>query len=67
MINPFYPMPHQNRYWKRFVSPFDPCRPIRVKKYNVPPNLFLGFQPPNLPQFPPHVALRAGTLWPISI
>ncbi len=65
MINPFKPMPHQYRYWYPFVSPFDPCPPIRVKKYSTPPQLFLGFQPPNLPQYPPKIALRAGTLWPV--
>jgi spore coat protein JA len=24
----------------------------------------MGFQPPNLQQFPPKVALKKGTLWP---
>lgn len=46
-----------------FVSPFDPCKPILEKTYSTPPNLYMGFQPPNLPQFTPLEALRAGTLW----
>lgn len=36
----------------------------RKKYYSTPPNLFLGFQPPNLPQFTPK-ALQKGTLWPV--
>lgn len=48
-----------------FVSPFDPCPPIPVKTYSLQPSLFLGFQPPNLPQFSPYEALKHGTLWPI--
>jgi spore coat protein JA len=36
-----------------------------MKTFIVPPNLFLGFQPPNLPQFPPMEALHRGTLWPM--
>lgn len=51
------------KYWHPYVSPFDPCKPIKVKKYSTPPNLYMGFQPPNLPQFTPMEALRAGTLW----
>lgn len=46
-----------------YVSPFDPCKPITAKTYVTPPNLYMGFQPPNLPQFTPREALRAGTLW----
>ena len=42
----------------------DPCPPIGKKYYSTPPHLFMGFQPPNLPQFPPNEALRKGTLWP---
>lgn len=53
------------KYWHPYVSPFDPCKPIKVKRYSTPPNLYLGFQPPNLPQFTPMEALRAGTLWEI--
>ncbi|WNS74062.1 spore coat associated protein CotJA [Bacillus sp. DTU_2020_1000418_1_SI_GHA_SEK_038] len=49
--------------WHPYVSPFDPCKPIRVKTFSTPPNLYMGFQPPNLPQFTPMEALRAGTLW----
>ncbi|ALC82354.1 MULTISPECIES: spore coat associated protein CotJA [Bacillus] len=48
-----------------YRSPYDPCPPIGVKYYSTPPNLYLGFQPPNLQQFPPHEALKKGTLWPV--
>ncbi|WP_246026944.1 spore coat associated protein CotJA [Laceyella sacchari] len=60
--NPFV---NQERTWYPYVSPFDPCPPLCKKTYVVPPNLFLGFQPPDLPQFPPNEALKRGTLWPI--
>ncbi|MFC7441341.1 spore coat associated protein CotJA [Laceyella putida] len=60
--NPFV---NQERVWFPYVSPFDPCPPRRVKTYVVPPNQYLGFQPPNLPQYPPSKALMRGTLWPI--
>lgn len=46
-----------------YASPFDPCRPILEKTYSTPPHLYMGFQPPNLPQFSPLEALKAGTLW----
>ncbi|MFY0546269.1 hypothetical protein [Brevibacillus sp. H7] len=58
-------MHSQIRFYQPFVSPFDPCPPQRVKWYDVPPHLFLGFQPPNLPQLSPMEALRFGVLWPI--
>lgn len=48
-----------------FHSRFDPCRPIGKKYYSTPPNLFLGFQPQNLPQYSPKEALFKGTLWPV--
>ncbi|ALS26877.1 spore coat protein CotJA [Paenibacillus sp. 32O-W] len=54
----------QYREYMPFIGPFDPCPPIRVKTYVVPPNQFIPFQPMNLPQFPLHEALRRGTLWP---
>jgi len=47
-----------------FVGPFDPCPPQRVKTYETPPQLYLGYQPYGLPQFQPSEALRRGTLWP---
>ncbi|MGA9174882.1 MAG: spore coat associated protein CotJA [Thermoactinomyces sp.] len=59
------PYKHQNRVWYPYISPEDPCKPIRKKTYVVPPNQYLGFQPTNLPQFPPNKALKHGTLWPI--
>jgi spore coat protein JA len=46
-----------------YHSPFDPCKPIKCKTYSTPPNLYMGFQPQNLPQFSPVEALKAGTLW----
>lgn len=49
--------------WHPYISPFDPCKPMTVKTYSTPPHLYIGFQPPNLPQFSPPEALRAGTLW----
>ncbi|MBU8879127.1 spore coat associated protein CotJA [Bacillus sp. FJAT-29790] len=53
---------HKKAYYP-YVSPYDPCPPIKVKHYSTPPHLYMGFQPPNLPQFSPMDALRAGTLW----
>jgi spore coat protein JA len=55
----------QTNSYLPLVSPFDPCRPMRVKIYQTPPQLYIGYQPYNLPQFSPAEALRAGTLWPI--
>lgn len=55
---------NQVRYYKPFVGPFDPCPPILVKSYSTPPQLFISFQPPDLPQFSPIEALKHGTLWP---
>lgn len=46
-----------------YYSPFDPCIPIKCKTYSTPLNLYMGFQPQNLPQFSPVEALKAGTLW----
>lgn len=57
-------MNSQTRVYFPYVSPFDPCPPIRVKSYQVPPELFIGFQPENLPQYAPMEALMRGTLWP---
>jgi spore coat protein JA len=55
---------NQWREWEPYVGPCDPCPPIRVKRYNVPPNQFIVYQPMNLPQFSLDEALRKGTLWP---
>ncbi|HZG17484.1 MAG TPA: spore coat associated protein CotJA [Candidatus Bathyarchaeia archaeon] len=57
-------MQSQWRYWKPYISPFDPCPPQTVKRYVVPVNQYIVFQAPGLPQYPPHKALRRGTLWP---
>jgi spore coat protein JA len=48
-----------------YVSPFDPCPPKKRRIYSTPPNLYIGFQPPNLPQFSPKAALRKGTLFKV--
>ncbi|MDI3256853.1 MAG: spore coat associated protein CotJA [Kyrpidia sp.] len=53
----------QKRYYP-YVSPYDPCAPIRQKFYQTPPELYLGFQPPGLPQYSAREALARGTLWP---
>ena len=55
----------QFKYWKPYISPFDPCKPITIKSYSTPPQLYICFQPPALPQFPSAMhALKHGTLWP---
>ncbi|MDC3413079.1 spore coat associated protein CotJA [Aquibacillus sp. 3ASR75-11] len=55
----------QRKYYYPYISPFDPCRPIEVKSYETPPQLYIGFQPPSLPQYEsPKEALYRGTLWP---
>lgn len=56
---------NQLRKVPRYVSPFDPCKSLPFETYVVPPNQFIVFQPPNLPQFSPREALRRGTLWPM--
>lgn len=56
-----------DKYVKSYVpyhGPNDPCPPIGKKYYFTPPQLYSGFQPPDLPQFSPQEALRKGTLWP---
>ncbi|KXH81882.1 spore coat associated protein CotJA [Sporosarcina sp. HYO08] len=50
-----------------YVSPLDPCPPIRVKTFVLPPQLFMDTQPPGLPQFSPADALRHGSLWPALV
>ncbi|MGE5705057.1 MAG: spore coat associated protein CotJA [Clostridia bacterium] len=57
-------MNSQERFYAPYVSPYDPCPPQRVKSYLIPPNLVIGFQPPNLPQYSTQEALQIGTLWP---
>lgn len=55
---------HTNyKAWYPYAGPFDPCPPIKRKTFSTPPNLYVGFQPNNFPQFSPMEALRAGTLW----
>ncbi|CAN7356848.1 MULTISPECIES: spore coat associated protein CotJA [unclassified Paenibacillus] len=54
----------QFKSWYPYIGPCDPCPPIRVKWYNTPPQLYMHFQPPGLPQFSPYDALKMGTLWP---
>jgi spore coat protein JA len=55
----------QTKAYYPFVGPCDPCPPMVCKTYVTPPNLYLGYQPPNLPQFSPFEALKLGTLWPV--
>jgi len=55
----------RTKTWHPYISPFDPCPPMTVKTYSTPPHLYMGFQPPNLEQFSPMEALRAGTLWKV--
>jgi spore coat protein JA len=54
----------QVKIYHPFVSAYDPCTPVTAKTYITPPNLYMNFQPMNLPQFSPYEALRLGTLWP---
>jgi spore coat protein JA len=54
----------QWRDYMPYVGPCDPCLPIRVKWYIVPPNQYITYQPMNLPQFNLDEALMKGTLWP---
>lgn len=54
----------QWRDYAPYVSPCDPCPPIRVKWYIVPPNQYIVYQPMNLPQYSLDEALCRGTLWP---
>ncbi|AFC28478.1 CotJA1 [Paenibacillus mucilaginosus 3016] len=54
----------QVKVWYPYVGPCDPCPPIKVKTYVTPPNLYIRYQPPGLPQFSPQEALCRGTLWP---
>lgn len=52
------------REWYPFNGPLDPCPPVAVKTYVVPPNQYIVFQPTGLPQFSLAEALQRGTLWP---
>ncbi|PPA70791.1 spore coat associated protein CotJA [Jeotgalibacillus proteolyticus] len=60
-------MTHEKTPFRRSFTPFrglyDPCPPLLKKTYVVPPNLFIGFQPPDFPQFSAIDALKTGTLW----
>jgi spore coat protein JA len=56
-------MNSRTKIFHPYISPFDPCKPKTVKSFSTPPHLYLTFQPPNLEQFTPTEALRAGTLW----
>ncbi|WP_232698263.1 spore coat associated protein CotJA [Brevibacillus daliensis] len=57
--------PSQERFYVTFTGLCDPCPPRPVRSYVVPPNQYIRFQPPNLPQFSPSQALCIGTLWPL--
>ncbi|MBO8176633.1 spore coat associated protein CotJA [Aeribacillus pallidus] len=58
-------MPTLYKTYHPFVSPYDPCPSLGPRTYSTPPNLYIGFQPPNLPQYSPREALRKGTLWKV--
>ncbi len=55
---------NQVHVYEPFIGPCDPCPPMKLKTYVLPPNLFIPYQPQGLPQYPIHEALRRGTLWP---
>lgn len=57
--------PEYRGSFKPFISPLDPCPPVRVKTFVLPPQIFIDFQEPGLPQYSPEEALRRGTLWPL--
>ncbi|UOQ42680.1 spore coat associated protein CotJA [Halobacillus salinarum] len=50
--------------YRPYYGPFDPCPPIEIKCFSTPPQLYVGFQQPGLPQFSLQEALCRGTLWP---
>lgn len=55
----------QRKYYYPYISPFDPCEPMKVKSYETPPEIYINFQPPALPQYETaKEALYRGTLWP---
>lgn len=54
----------QYHAWYPIVGPYDPCIPMLPKRYVTPPNVYISYQPSAHPQFPLHLALHAGTLWP---
>lgn len=56
-------MQSHHKTYEPYVSPLDPCIPMKIKMYSTPPHLYAGYQQPNLQQFTPAEALRAGTLW----
>ncbi|SDJ66925.1 spore coat associated protein CotJA [Sediminibacillus albus] len=56
----------QRKYYTPYISPYDPCKPIEIKSYDTPPQLYIGMQPPGLPQYATaREALYRGTLWPL--
>jgi spore coat protein JA len=58
---PFTPV----KTYSVFHGSNDPCPPIGTKYYSTPAQLYLGFQPPGLEQFPYKEALMKGTLWKV--
>ncbi|TLS35468.1 spore coat associated protein CotJA [Pseudalkalibacillus caeni] len=53
-----------SKSYKPYVSPNDPCDPIKEKSYQTPPHLYMGLQKKDLEQYSPEEALKKGTLWP---
>ncbi|QUW23858.1 spore coat associated protein CotJA [Sporosarcina sp. Marseille-Q4063] len=54
-------------YYTPYVSPLDPCPPMKVKEFVLPPQIFIDYQPPGLEQNSPREALMSGSLWPILV
>lgn len=54
-------------YWYPYNSGLNPCPPMVVKKYVLPPPVFYKFQPMGAPQFTPEAALFHGALWPMLV
>src|SRR3954463_1109249 len=57
-------MKNEVKVYHPIAGKFDPCTPITEKTFVVPPQLFLEYQPMELPQYSTKEALKSGTLWP---
>jgi spore coat protein JA len=57
-------MKNQVKIYHPVAGRYDPCTPITEKTFVVPPQLFLTYQPADLPQYEGKEALLKGTLWP---
>lgn len=52
------------KYYHPYYSANDACPPMKIKSYQTPPHLYIGYQQPNLQLYPLKEALYKGTLWP---